>query len=858
MFGAALDVPPSARAEFVDQACAGDPELHVAVRRLLAAHERAGGFLATPAADLAAALLADRALGPLYSIPRPERVGPFRVVREIGHGGMGAVYLAERADEHFRQRVALKLIRSGIGPKYLVQRFLEERQILASLEHPHIARLIDGGVTGDGLPWFAMEYVEGQPIDRYCDEQALSVDRRLELFLDVCGAVQYAHANLVVHRDLKPSNILVSADGTLKLLDFGIAKLITPRPATLGEVTATEGMMFTPAYASPEQIQGTALTTASDVYTLGVLLYELLTGFHPVREEGLTTYEMERRILDEEPARPSVRVTQPLRPRHGQSSPLEPQHVEALQGGRGINPQRLSRRLRGDLDTIIMKALRKEPERRYTTAEQLAADVRRHLGGLPVSARQDTWRYRAAKFIRRNRVAVAAGAAFVSLLIVAGVVTARQAVQIRAQAGRLAQENEKTEQVVTLLTELFTVSDPDRARGQTVTARELLDRGAARIERELAGQPEVEARMLDAMGVAYRGLGAYDHARALLERALEVRRRLNAGDHPDVAATAYNLASVLRYRGEFEAAEALSRDALAMRRRLYGDEHPTVVESLNGLGFVLRGRGADAEAESVYLEALAIGRRVYRGEHLAVASALNGLGSTLSDRGRYDDAVHAFREALQMYLALVGEDHPESGVVLLNLGRTLYRKGEPAEAEVFLRRAVDASRRVQGDRHPVYALNLSLLADPLRAQGKLDEAEALYRQALAIQREALPPRHANVASTLLGLGRVLMDRHREREAEPLLREALVIREEALVANHWGTGLARAVLGSCLSRLRRYSEAEPLLLDGLTQMQDALGIKDARTQSALRSLVDHYERAGRPERATPYRSALTRP
>lgn len=856
VFDAALDLPTDERAAFVDGACAGDPELHAAVSRLLRAHERAAEFLVAPAIDLAAPLLGDPAcaLGNRV-LPPPERVGSFRIVREVGRGGMGAVYLAERDDAQFRQRVALKLVRADPGTEYLVQRFLEERQILASLEHPHIARLLDGGITPEGLPFFAMEYVEGAPIDRYCDARQLGVDERLKLFLDVCDAVQYAHRNLVVHRDLKPSNILVTepakpvpetseaeAGGQVKLLDFGIAKLLDPgRAASVGS-TIIGARMLTPAYASPEQIRGETVTTASDVYTLGVLLYELLTGCHPAGAPDGPPHEVERRILEQEPERPSAAATRSAGPA----------------AARGTSPERLRRRLRGDLDTIVLQALRKEPERRYATAEQLAADVRRHLAGLPVGARRDTWGYRAGKFIRRNRLAVAAGGAFVLLLIAASAVTTVQAARIRAQAERISQENEKTEQVAALLTELFTVSDPDRARGRTVTARELLDRGAERVERELAGQPEVEARMLDAMGVAYRGLGAYDSAKTLLERGLAIRRRLHDGDHADIAATTYNLASVLRFRGDFEPAEALFRDALAMRRRLFGAEHPTVVESLNGLGFVLRGRGADAEAESIYREALAGGRRVYTGPHLQVADALNGLGSTLSDQGRYDDAVDAFREALQMYRALVGEDHPETGIVLLNLGRTLARKGESAEAEVFLRRAVEASRRVQGDRHPVYALNLTLLADALRVRGKLDEAEALYRRALEIQREVLPPKHANTASTLLGLGRLLMDRNRDGEAEPMLREALAIREEALVANHWGTEIARSVLGSCLSGLGHHAEAEPLLLEGVAHLRSALGIRDARTQRALRHLVNHYERVDRPEQAAPYRAALTPP
>ena len=361
LFDAALDLPPGEREAYVDRACEGDSELSTAVRRLLRAHERAEGFLATAASEMAAPLLVEALSGAAH----PERVGAYRVVREIGRGGMGAVYLAERDDGQFRQRAALKLARGGIGTDYLTRRFLEERQILASLEHPHIARLLDGGVTEDGLPWFAMEYVEGQPIDAYCDARGLTIEQRLKLFLDVCGAVQYAHRNLVIHRDLKPSNILVTSDGSLKLLDFGIARLLAPGHEVTAEFPVSGVRLMTPAYASPEQIRGESVTTASDVYALGVLLYELLTGSHPFRTPGVETAELQRRVLEERPARPSAVAT--------------------------LSPNRVGR-LRGDLDAIVLKALEKSPERRYATAEQLATDVQRHLASRPVAARPDTWR----------------------------------------------------------------------------------------------------------------------------------------------------------------------------------------------------------------------------------------------------------------------------------------------------------------------------------------------------------------------------------------------------------------------------------------------------------------------------------
>ncbi len=389
-----LELEPERRAAFLDEGCSGDPDLRAAVERLLAACERAEPLLESPAPVVYSALLA----------PAPEplapavgaRLGPWRIVGEAGHGGMGVVYLAERADEQYRQQIALKVLRGGAFDAHLARRFLEERQILASLNHPHIARLVDGGVTEEAVPWFAMEYVQGEPIDRYCDGRRLLVEQRLRLFLDVCDAVQYAHRSLVVHRDLKPSNILVTGDGQVKLLDFGIAKLIEGGQgggrAGGQEATGTGLRLMTPEYASPEQVRGQPVSTASDVYSLGVVLYELLAAERPYRAGS--GRDIEQLILEHEPARPSQMAA-----RAG-SPPA---------AARGTTPDRLRRQLAGDLDTIVLTALRKEPGRRYPSVEQLASDVRRHLEGLPVSARRDTWAYRAGKFVRRSRVALVAG-----------------------------------------------------------------------------------------------------------------------------------------------------------------------------------------------------------------------------------------------------------------------------------------------------------------------------------------------------------------------------------------------------------------------------------------------------------------
>ena len=530
----ALELPPEERKAFLNHACVGDPSLSVDVERLLHACDRAEHFLEQPAPMFAVSLLEDLVADTETPSDVDIQVGPYRLVRELGHGGMGAVYLAERADDQFRQRVALKLIRRGMDSQG-IRRFMEERQILASLSHPSIARLLDGGITDDRLPYFAMEYVDGTPIDRYCDARRLSIVARLALFVGVCQTVQYAHRNLVVHRDLKPSNILVTADGQVKLLDFGIAKLLTSQEATAG-LTQPGLRLMTPQYASPEQVRGDSISTASDVYALGVLLYELLTGHYPYGRVS-SLHDIEHAVLQQQPVLPSAAVRRILE-RDAGSNPVTPALVSHA---RHCSVEKLVRALRGDLDTIILRAMSKEPERRYSTAEQLAEDIGRHLAGRPVTARRDTRRYRIQKFVQRHRFSVAAAGAFIVLLVVFSVITAVQSVRIRAQAERLTLERNNAQHVTRFLTEMFNLSNPIEGKGHALRAREVLDSGAARIERELKNQPAVQAQLMTTVGEAYHGLGLYRSRAAAVDFSTRAatadarRRSFGRGVHDEQA-----------------------------------------------------------------------------------------------------------------------------------------------------------------------------------------------------------------------------------------------------------------------------------------------------------------------------------
>ena len=670
----ALELESAERAAFVSQCSADDPALGAELAALLAGAE-AAPLLDTPAMPLAAPLF-DEPLAFPAATDTASRFGPYLIVRELGRGGMGAVYLAERSDDQYQKRVALKVLPVwSASDDRRVQRFLDERQILAALDHPDIARLLDGGVTSDGLPWFAMEYVEGVSVDSYCDEHHLPIEARLELFCLVCAAVQYAHRNLVVHRDLKPANILVTAEGRVKLLDFGIAKLLgSETDGGAPSLTITGERLLTPMYASPEQIRGEPISTATDVYALGVLLYVLLTRTHPYRIKGEQQHDVIRAVLDREPEPPSAAIL----------------HAERGDDGAGV---KLARRLRGDLDTIVLKAMEKDPARRYGTAEQLEMDVRHHLAGLPVSARPATRLYHFRKFLRRHRLGAAVTAAIGLLLLGFATVTTVQSARIRRQAERIALERDRAEEFIEYLSNILHTAVPSPREGRGATAREVLDSSAARVEHDLAAQPEARARMMLDMGRAYHELGINDRARHLLEASIALRRNSVPAGQPELAQALDLLGAVLLEQRELAGAERAYDEALT-RRRLQQDRQSDVARSLNGLAAVHRTQGRLREAEAAAREALALDR-AQPGDHAAdVAQSLRGLGQVLSDGGDYGTAETLYREALSL-LGRHGsvEDSAVAGT-MLDLATALKGKGQSAAADSLLRHGIALYRRL--------------------------------------------------------------------------------------------------------------------------------------------------------------------
>ena len=763
LFDALIDVPAADRAATLEKLCGTDTALRAEVEALLEASDNAGQFMEESARDYVTPMLG--ASAPELEEPIPERIGPFRIDREIGRGGMGTVYLAERDDDQFRHRVALKLARSAFADPHMARRFLDERQILAWLTHPNIASLIDGGVTDQGAPWFAMEYVEGMPIDRYCDEHRLGLNARLLLFAQVCDAVDHAHHKLVVHRDLKPGNILVTSSGQVKLLDFGIAKLLDPAPSGSSTSPATTRYL-TPEYASPEQLRGDPVSIATDVYALGVLLYRLLTGAYPHHKAGDSLAAWARRF-SEPPPPPSATF--------GDSTTTQSRAPDA--SIRGLTPTKLRRRLRGDLDAITVKALQPEPDQRYQSVGQLVSDVRRHLLGATVSARGGSAAYAFRTFAKRHRVGVASAVGLVVVVLSFGIVTAIQSRRISAQAERIATERDKARQVASFLVNLFAEADPYRPQSVSPSLRDILDRGADQAEHDLASQPEVRAEMMFAMGRAYFGLGDLDRSARMLETSTALLRD-SGGESAELATTLNFLAQVRRHQRRAPAAESLYREVLRQRQRLLPADDPAIILTLSGLGSALQAQGKHAEAERMLRDALAIERARDSREPMTIAQLARNLAHSLRDQDRFAEAEVLYREALSLHEEVFGREHPETANSMVNLGNTLRSLHQDEEAERLLRTGVAVKARLLGDRHWDVLGDQLTLAELLASRRSFGEADSLFARVLAVHRETLPRGDRQIGDDLHAYGQLRLEMGDKRAAKAMLQEALDIFRKA--------------------------------------------------------------------------------
>jgi non-specific serine/threonine protein kinase/serine/threonine-protein kinase len=757
-------------------------------------------------------------------------IGPYRLVQRIGVGGMGEVWRAEQTAP-FHRTVALKLIKAGMDTRAALARFESERQALALMEHPNIAKVFDAGATPEGRPYFVMECVPGLPITSYCDSHRLTIHDRLALFTQVCDGVQHAHQKAIIHRDLKPSNVLVievDRKPVPKIIDFGLAKATGMRLSQATLYTEAGGVVGTPDYMSPEQADSSErnIDTRTDVYSLGVILYELLVGVLPYgsRSGGAGTPSMLEKIRGEEPTLPSSKLKA-----MGESS-----HDSAAK--RQEEPHALRRHLRGELDWITMKALEKERSRRYGSPSELSAEIQRYLNNEPVLAGPPSSTYRAGKFIRRHRFGVGVAVAAVILLVAFAVTMALQARRIAKERDRANREAAASERVTDFMAQMFKVSDPGQARGNSITAREILDKASNGIDTGLANDPQLQARMMNVMGTVYENLGLFSQAEALFRHALEIRRASLGDKNKDTLQSIYSLAEVLTWTGSVTEAEKLCRESFEARKSVLGSEHRDTLTSMSWLAWILFIEGRYPEAEKLDRDTIEIARRVLGPRDNLTLSALSRLGIVLGEEGKYPEAEATLRQVLEDRRQRLGLENTDTLASANNLANLLANEGKNAEAEKLDRDTLPIYRRVFGTDNRKTLMVVENLAIAVKNQGRYVEAEQLERDALEIERNKFGLDNRSTLIAMSNLAETLMKEGRYPEAEQLLRQAIDGKRRILRPEHPSVLTSMDSLGSILKKEKRYAEAEKTYRQVLEGRSHALGTDSPETAESAYGLA----------------------
>jgi serine/threonine protein kinase len=833
LFQTVLGVKPAERSAFLDRECVGNPELRQAVEDLLALDADAGSFLKHPFLESTTA----DSLNPsgIY-------IDDYHLLHLIGEGGMGEVWLAEQK-QPVRRRVAIKLIKAGMDTREVVSRFESERQALALMDHPAIAKVFDAGTTPEGRPYFVMEYVAGMPITTYCDRRKLSTRQRLELFISVCEGVQHAHQKAIIHRDLKPSNILVTeVDGkpVPRIIDFGVAKATSQRLSARTLYTQVGAVIGTLDYISPEQADsgGVDIDTRSDVYSLGVVLYELLSGALPFDFRKLAYAEVLRCLREQDAPTPSTRLRT-----QGDDSALTAKN-------RNADLPTLMSLLQGDPDAITLKALEKDRARRYSTPLELAADIGRYLRNEPVSAHVPSAAYHARKYIRRHRL----GVTLVSLLVLLAIISAvTQTIQLR----RIRRERDRADRITNFLTDMFKVSSPSEARGNAVTAREILDRSSNEIEKGLDQDPEVRSQLMLVMAKTYENLGLFSRAHDLMERVVQDRRGALGPDHPKTLEAISQMGWVLYREGREAEAERLTRTTIDAQSRVLGPDDPTTLESKDHLVSILLRQAHYAEAEKLESQLIAASSRKLGPEDPRTLRFMEGLAVAYASQSRFTEAEAEYRKLLDLERRNLGPDHPSTLATMRNLAIMYFGEGNYAAAEKLHRETLQIEQRILGPDHPDTAKTMTLLANTLRYQtGGDSEAEDLYRKSLAIDLRTMGPDHPYTTAAKEGLANVLSEEQRYAEAETLLREILAQRQRLLGTDDTDTLLSQYNLATVLKHENRYPEAEKLIRETLTTQTRVLDPNDPDTLASRSFLADVLFRENKTQEAEAFaRSAF---
>ncbi|HET9804268.1 MAG TPA: tetratricopeptide repeat protein [Candidatus Acidoferrum sp.] len=751
------------------------------------------------------------------------QIGAYRLLRVLGEGGMGQVWLAEQKAP-IQRTVALKLIKAGMDTKAVVARFESERQALALMDHPNIAQVFEAGSTPEGRPYFVMEYVPGLPITEYCDKHRLAMRERLELFIQACDAVQHAHQKAIIHRDLKPSNILVVQQGDKavpKIIDFGLAKAMAQRLTEHTVFTELGVLVGTPEYMSPEQadLRSQNIDTRTDVYSLGVILYELLVGALPFDAKTLRTAGLEailRTIREEQPPKPSTKVRL-----MGASSAASAKR-------RSEEPHSLARRLQGELDWIALKALEKERARRYGTASELAADVQRYLRNEPVVAGPASAAYRLRKYAARHWFGMAAASVVAGLLIA---FAATEALQLR----RIQRERDRANRVTDFMTQMFQVVDPSEARGNSITAREVLEKASKEIDTGLAHDPELQAQLLYTMANVKMNLGLYRQAEEQFRRTVEIRKKTLGANHVETLRATDRAALMLYRQGQYERAVAEERETLEKLRKLYGAENGATLEAMNDYGLFLQANGNREEGERVDREAIEVERRVLGAEAPLTLTTMSNLAIVLHLRGQFAEAEQTFRTVYETRKRSLGPSAPDTITAGGNLALTIAAQGRLAEAEALDREMLQQLIRVLGQEH-AFTLNvMNNLADVLISEGKLPEAEKLNRETLEISRRVLGPEHPETIITFANLCSTLATEGAVAQAEQMCAQVVELRKKVLGPEHPDTLKAMINFAAVLGMEKKYAEAEKAGREALAIARRVLGKKDPLLGIALYNL-----------------------
>ena len=848
IFNEAIGLSPNEREKYLNKTCGNNPEIFNEVNSLLLSYQNQDGFLDNPGKNL-----------PVFSNKfnndyTGQHIGPYQLINKIDEGGMGVVYLGVRADKEFDKKVAIKLIKQGPRADYIIKKFQNERQALASLDHPYIAKLLDGGTTENGIPYFIMEFVDGIPINNYCDKNNLSISNRLTLFRKVCKAVNFAHKNLVIHRDLKPSNILVTNDGNPKLLDFGIAKILDDKnsPDNTNN-TKTEIWNLTPEYASPEQVMGGNITTASDVYSLGVLLYKILTGHHPYRLSNYLPAEITKVICESSPEKPStiIHTTEELKLSDGTIKIISPEKISSV---RSENINKLSKKLSGDLDNIILMAMRKEPERRYSSVEQFSVDIWRHLSGLPVIAQKDTLTYRTSKFIRRHKYGFAASMLIILLFITSIIAISWQAGIAASQRDKAKIEAEKFEKINSFLQQMLNSPDPS-VDGKEVKVVDVLNNALKKLDQNMDTAPEIRASIRTSLATTFENLGLYDKAKLQYQKALDTRRMLYGETNFKTAVSIKNLAYVFVLQGDYPKAKQLYYKSINILEKLDSTKSIAYADAQNETGILLTDMGNDNEAITSFNKALPVYKENLGKESQQVASVLNNMAIANDDKGDPTSAEENYKEALKIDLKVMGKDNYELTHIYNNLAFVLVERKKYQEAINYFEKSYKIRKSAVGTNHPDFALATYNLGCTYYYVNNYKKALVLIDTAIRIWKKTLPLDHPLFGNAYFWKGKIYNSLNKPETAISFLKKSLGIRLKKQSNNKPVIARTKCELARSYMLEKKFRSAESLLLKNFKILKKAFGKDNIQVQEVEKILFDLYSKWKKPAEAEKYTTLL---